>query len=261
LVDEVVDERLRLIWTSVQRFNADQKIKGTNLHSHPKVIIPTISGKLANELPASVQAGMRLFTTTVIANTVPFLPGKDFGVEEIVFSKIFTAIHGIWNRDDVLFFREKKTQKIFLEAIFDVGILEQVASVAFNVADIIGPFSQPRNTVKFMKVVAGLTLLHEQLFWRQKTIIAEHSQISVADGRGLQAGRGQPLSESEVKAVVNAFRRSEEGNTCRRDMCTYIDGGLSKVGVNWFKAFSSDKIEELIFESLRIARKPKAPWE
>lgn len=69
---------------------------------------------------------MGLFTATVIANTVPFLPGKDFAVEEIVFSKLFTAIHGIWNRDDVLFFREKKTQKIFLEAIFDGGILEQI---------------------------------------------------------------------------------------------------------------------------------------
>ncbi len=142
--------------------------------------------------------------------------------------------------------------------------MEQVVSVAFNLADIIGPFSQSRNTVKFMKVIAGLTLLHEQLFWRQKTILAEQSQISVAEGRGLQgAGREntQPLSESEVKAVVEAFRRSEEGNTCRRDMCAYIDGGLSKVGVNWFKAFSSDRIEELIFDSLRIARKPKAPWE
>lgn len=230
----------------------------------PKVIIPTISRKFANELSASVQIGMSHFTGTVIANIVPLVPGKDFAIEEILFPKLFTAIHGIWNRDDVLFFREKKTQKIFLEAIFDEGILEQVVSVAFNVADILGPFSQSRNTVKFMKVIAGLTLLHEQLFWRQKTILAEQSQISVAEGRGLQgAGREntQPLSESEVKAVVDAFRRSEEGNTCRKDMCAYIDGGLSKVGVNWFKAFSSDKIEELIFDSLRISRKTKAPWE
>ncbi len=95
LVDEVVDERLRLIWTSIQRFNADWKIKGTTLHSRPKVIIPTISGNFANELPASVQVGMSLFTAAMIANSVLLLPGKDFAVEEIVFSKLFTAIHGI----------------------------------------------------------------------------------------------------------------------------------------------------------------------
>lgn len=230
----------------------------------PKARIPTISGVFANELPASVKAAMTFFVATASANAVPFLPLIDFAVEEIVFSKLFTAIHGIWNRDDVLFFREKKTRKIFLEAIFDDDLLGQVASAAFNMVDIIGPLSQSRNTVKFIKVVAGLTLLHEQLFWRQKAIFAEQSQISVAEGRGLQgAGRENthPLSDSEVRAVVHAFRESGLGNTCRKDMCAHIDGKMPKVGVNWFQTFSPDRVEGLIFDSLRIARKPNAPWE
>jgi len=207
---------------------------------------------------------MSLFKATASANAVPFVPGKDFVVEQISFSKLFSSIHRIWNKDDVLFFRENITRKMFKEAIFDEDILGQMASATFNVFDIIGPFSQSRNTIKFMKVIAGLTLLHEQLFWRQKIIFAEKSQISVAQGRGLQgAGREniQPLSEREVKAVVNAFRESGVGNTSRKDMCAHLDGRLSKVGVNWFKSFSSDRVEELIFDCLRIARKPNPTWE
>lgn len=221
-------------------------------------------GIYANKPPASVEAGMKLFRANAISSAVPLLPGKDFVVEEVIFSKLFTAIHGIWNRDDVIFFREKTTQKLFLEAVFDESLWGQIGSVAFNVANILGFISQSRNTVKFMKVVAGLTILHEQLFWRQKTIFAEHSQISVAQGRGLQgAGRenSEPLSDSEVRAVVHIFRESGAKNTSRKDMCAHIDGNLSKIGVNWFKTFSSDKIEELIFDSLRIAKKSKAHWE
>jgi len=46
MVDEIVDERLRLIWTSVQRFNADWKVQGTNYHSHSKTKTPNFLGRV-----------------------------------------------------------------------------------------------------------------------------------------------------------------------------------------------------------------------
>jgi hypothetical protein len=241
---------LRPMWVSTQRLNAERKVEGTS----PS---PQFNHQSLIKYLASVKVGMALFRKSSNMAAIPFIPIKDFAVQTFTSDKIFAVIHDLWNKEEVLFSADNNNRALMLEAVFNQSLVRQVASATFDIFDIIGPLSQPSNAIKFMKTVAGITLLHEQLFWYQKTRIASLNQLSLTQNRGIN-GAGEvilPLSQEEVDEVLETFRMGH----LRKDMCDKIDSNLS--WLNLVKAFSSKEVEGIIRDALRNARQANSEWK
>lgn len=197
-------------------------------------------------------AGMEYFKITSFYNGIPFIPLKDLAVEIITSNKIFQNIHRIWNQDEFLYRADKETQTRMRDAIFDKNIFQQVVSQIWDIFDITGPISQPKNAVKFMKTVAGVTLIHAQLFWFQKTPIESASTFSVNQQNGISgAGRSKilPLTSKQANDVIRGFQKSPQ----RKTLCALIEGNLSKYGLNMMTAFSAKEVEDIIREAIEVA--------
>ena len=189
---------------------------------------------------------------------IPFVPVKDLAVQIVTSDTIFARIHELWNKEEVLFRADSEIRALILDAIFDKNLAQQIASATFDIFDIMGPISQSNNAVKFMKAVAGVTLLHEQLFWYQKQRIDTLNPLSLTQNRGIN-GAGKiilPLSRQEVDEVIRTFREGD----LRKDMCDKIDSNLSKYGLNLIKAFSSKEVEGIIRNALRNTRRANSEW-
>jgi hypothetical protein len=215
----------------------------------------------ANLQKGSVTAGINYFKKVSGFNAVP-LPLMDLATGKMTSHDLFSAIHDLWNKDEMLSVAHKDnhTRALIVEAIFDKSVLEQVASAVWTIIDIIGPLCQSKNAVRFMKIVAGVTLIHEQLFWYQKDLIDRRGELSVSQGRGI-SGAGADnipsLSQKQVEEVIRAFRTGH----LRKDMCEKIDARLSKFGLNWVTSYSSTNVEDIIRDALRVARDANPPWK
>jgi hypothetical protein len=200
----------------------------------------------------SITAGLKDFKAASFSNGIPFVPLKDLAVEMITSNKIFQNIHRIWNQDEFLFRADKDTQVLMRDAIFDKNIVQQVASQIWDILDITGPLSQANNAVKFMKTVAGLTIIHERLFWYQKAQIEKMSTFSVREGRGISgAGKSKilPLSPQQVNNEIHKFRTSRQ----RILLSAQIEGQLNKYGLNLGKAYDAAEVEKIIREAIEVA--------
>jgi len=227
---------LRPMWVSTQRLNAISKVNG------------------------SVTASMNYFKKAAGFNAVPLVPFMDMATDKITSHDLFSAIHELWNKDEILFEadHDNRIRALILEAIFDKSFLEQLASTVWNIIDIIGPLSQSQNAVRFIKIVAGVTLIHEQLFWYQKVLIDKRGGLSISQGRGINGAGAHtilPLSQKQVEEVISGFRSGH----LRRDMCDKVDANLSKFGLNWMKSYSPTNVENIIRDALRVARDANSP--
>jgi len=202
---------------------------------------------------------MQYFKSAAFSNGIPFVPLKDLAVEIITSNKIFQNIHGIWNQDEFLFVADKETQMRMRDAIFDKNFVQQVASQVWDIFDITGPLSQANNAVKFMKTIAGVTLIHDRLFWYQKHLIEKVNTLSVSQERGITgAGKPEmrPLTPTQVHYVIEKFRKSLQ----RQRVCAQIEGQLNKYGLNLGKAYRATEVERVIRDAIEMASGGEDSW-
>jgi hypothetical protein len=232
------------MWVMTQRQNAQLKIHRRRARLRMQTLLTWYLD--------SVTAGLDYFKVGSIVNAIPFIPLKDLAVEMITASKIFQRIHRVWNQDGNLYHANHETQTRMKNAIFDKNIVGRVASQAWDIFDITGPISQPNNAVKFMKTVAGLTLIHTRLFLFQRDQVKNTSSISIDPEKGIR-GAGLPkilpLTSQQVNEVIHGFQKSLE----RKYLCIHIDGNLAKFGLNMMKGFSIVKVESIIREAIKVA--------
>jgi hypothetical protein len=191
------------------------------------------------------------FKIASFCNGVPFITLKDLAVEMVTANKIFQKISRVWNKDEFLYLTDRETQRRIKDAIFDKNILRQVASQAWDIFDITGPISQPNNAVKFMKTVAGVTLIHAHLFCFQQAQNKNTSSLSVDKQLGIRGTRPSkipPLSSQQVVDVIQKFQKSPQ----RELLCAQIDGHLFRFGLNLYKCFSTEKLERIIRNAIEV---------
>lgn len=217
-----------------------KKIKGKEFHSRIQETSDMVSRICRAEWNAS---------TCSFSNGIPFVPLKDLAVEIISSNKIFHNIHQIWNQDENLLVADKETQTHMRNAVFDKNIVQQAGSQIWDIFDITGPLSQANNTVKFMKTIAGVTLIHAALFSYQKQLMDKEDTISVSRGRGITGIRKSkifPSTAEQVHNVIENFRKSK----VRQGVCSQIEGQLNKYGLNLWKAYHATQVKNVIDDAI-----------
>ena len=64
---------------------------------------------------------MNFFRKAACFNAVPLVPSMDLATDKITSHDLFTAIHDLWNKDEIslVAYKDKRIRALVLEAIFD----------------------------------------------------------------------------------------------------------------------------------------------
>ena len=148
---------------------------------------------------------MAHFGKVTITNSVPLIPFLGGAVLQKSFDKIFGDVnkqYGLIDPYHVL--RGSKARARIFGACLKLSTSGTIGiKVAMNL-NILGPMTAPTITKALLKMITGVIMIHEELFWKQR------------DQGGLR------LTEEVIKETCTRFI---EGNQ-RRNAAAHIDGSI-----------------------------------
>ncbi|KAF1836112.1 hypothetical protein BDW02DRAFT_596646 [Decorospora gaudefroyi] len=140
----------------------------------------------------SITKAMELFRTNQAWNAVPIIPVVSAVAFWHAFSECFFKISPIWNVVDYEHLLEKRsTRTQFISAIFDESAW---SFLAWRSADVFSIVSAPHTAAILARVVAGITLIHDELFVLQKSKTGRNQEVT-------------SLTVEEMKSVLSKFRK------------------------------------------------------
>jgi hypothetical protein len=170
------------------------------------------------------------FGVSLGISAIPFVPVVSAVTFWVTFTYCFDEISKVWKlKDRSLLLKQRHTKRKFLEAIFDVN---PYAFLALQAIDILGPTDAPATASVLAKVIAGITLIHDNLFVRE--LVQRRDGVMVT-----------PLTTDDIDRTVKAFRTGP----LRKAMRNHIDGSSL-----FTKAYSKHQISNLIQEAIEVAR-------
>ena len=104
------------------------------------------------------------------------------------FGDILSSINQIWSLKDP---DQRHIRNPILGACFNVSVSQRIGMQFLCMINILVLVTAPQTAVTILKMIAGVTIIHERLFWEQR----ENESI--------------PLNTSGVEKVIDTFRRSD----------------------------------------------------
>ena len=190
-------EGLRRLWVSAQQQSADLKRKG----------IQTGGGMISFSNPSaeSIVIAMQHFERVTITSSLPLIPFLGGGVFRSSFHEIFSDVsrqYGLIDPWHVL--RDKATRKRIFGACLKLSAGGRIGVKAILAVNILGPLTAPIITASLLKMIVGIIMIHEELFWKQR------------EQNGLR------LTEDVIE---DTCRRFAEGRR-RQRAAAHIDGSI-----------------------------------
>jgi hypothetical protein len=121
------------------------------------------------------------------------------------FTRVLSDISSFWRLEGTHgLIVQSEIRNLFLSAVFSVNVAQRIGASFLLALNPLGGLLSPVTANIFLKMVAGVTLIHEMMFWKQ---IDNHRM---------------PITVEDVRSVTEKFKRSDE----RKRMINYIDGEL-----------------------------------
>ncbi|SCO32855.1 uncharacterized protein FFNC_03125 [Fusarium fujikuroi] len=159
---------LKLLWTAAQCHSADMKLK------------------------ESINLGMDVFWKAVGTSSIPFIPFVGATALYSAFIKILKIINTIWGIPSCTpLLHDSKVRNLFLQGCFDASAGDILTSKFLVALNFFGPLTATQTFTVILKMIAGIYLLHEKLFW----YIKNHPE--------------RVVSPATIGRMVMEFRRSQ----------------------------------------------------
>jgi hypothetical protein len=114
---------------------------------------------------------MNYLSTIAISNSIPFLPFLGGGMFSSSFNDILRLVSDSWGLIDPKYELQKKsTRSRFFEACLRLSAFGRIGVKTGMALNFLGPATAPFITIALLKVAAGLIMIHEDLFWRQRKV-------------------------------------------------------------------------------------------
>jgi len=233
-------------WTGVEELT---RVTLDHLKNHAMQILWAAAQNNAADIKStkSVEVGMEYFRRSLGLDAVPLVPGLTSASFLYHFLRCFDEISKVWNladRQPTKISRFRKTQASTQERklLQKKSIRFKVLSAIFNrnawahltakALDIVGPVDAAFAASDFAKVVAGITLIHDELFVMQQSQRRDGNEVT-------------PLTISEIERAINSFCESD----LRSVMTASIDG-------QWLvpKCYSKEEMGKAILKAIEVAR-------
>ncbi|KAK4161487.1 hypothetical protein QBC43DRAFT_372232 [Cladorrhinum sp. PSN259] len=179
----LLEDGLKLLWAAAQAHSADMKLQ------------------------ASVDAGMATFWRAVGLGSVPFVPFVSAAGLYNSFNKILATVDTVWRIPGCTKLIEKtKMRNRILQGCFDVNVFDRIGAQFLISLNIFGPLSGGQTAMVLLKLIAGISLLYESIFWEYKS----------------HAGRAG-VGKEEMEALITKFQESDG----RARMANHLTGTIS----------------------------------
>ena len=150
---------------------------------------------LSNPLAESIIIAMQHFERVTITSSLPLIPFLGGGVFRSSFNEIFSDVsvqYGLIDPWHVL--RDKATRKSIFGACLKLSAGGRIGVKAALAINILGPLTAPVITASLLKMIVGIIMIHEELFWKQREQnglrltedVIEETCARFAKGRGRQ---------------------------------------------------------------------------
>ncbi|GAB1318542.1 hypothetical protein MFIFM68171_08752 [Madurella fahalii] len=210
----LLEDGLKLLWTAAQAHSADMKLQ------------------------SSMEVGMSVFWNAVGFNSVPFVPFIGATALYKSFTKILAAINTVWRIPGCnALIQEPKNRNLILQACFDVTVLDRIGAQFLMAINIFGPLTASQTASVLLKLIAGITLLYESIFWEYK----DHPDKVVDQemfGRlvyDFQKSKGRQHMSSRLTAEITSSN-SYSKEKCMRELQTAVDWGRNEHGKSLISA-------------------------
>lgn len=166
----LTNEGLKTLLTIAQRVDADSKLQ------------------------QSLERGLSAFWIVQGWGAVPIIPGISAISISVAFKKVYRVISRLWNipTEPLGLFERRSIRHHFYEACLETSPAGWTGVKATLVGNILGSFAAGKTVELLLRIVAGVALVHESLFWVHK----ERGNI--------------PLSEKHVELALNKYRKSKQ---------------------------------------------------
>ncbi|KAL8827264.1 MAG: hypothetical protein Q9170_007079 [Blastenia crenularia] len=174
-------EGLRRLWASAQQQDAELKMQET------------------------IKVAMKQFDKVVISSTVPLVPFVSGTAFSSAFNNIYSSAnkaYGLMDPSEIML--RKSTRKRIYEACLNLSEWERRIHKFGLMINFLGGAIAHVITSALLKTVAGILLIHEELFWRQRE------------------QQGLLLTADAVDDVCTEFGNSK----IRRNVAAHIDGSI-----------------------------------
>jgi hypothetical protein len=147
------------------------------------------------------------------------------------FTNVLSDISKFWRLEGTNgLILQSEIRNLFLSAVFDINVAQRIGVGFLLALNPLGGLLSAVTANIFLKMVAGVTLIHEMLFWKQID------------------NQGKPITVEDVRTVTANFQRSEN----RKRMIHYIDGELT--ALTGYKKVDCEKIMESAIQEGRSKR-------
>jgi hypothetical protein len=230
-LENLENHNIKILWAAAQNNSADLTSEGKLLRANLPLSV-LLAWEFAKKFfyTESIKAGMEYFNINMAMNVVPLIPVVSGITFWRCFTGCFSKISPLWNLiDDLKLLFQSSVRMKFIRAIFDTNTWGFLALLA---VDVLGIFDAPATASVLAKAIAGIVLIHDILFVIQKEQWGDNKRI-------------ESLSVRQIEAVLQEFQKSK----LRGVMMTHIDGSTL-----FTKCYSKDKIGELIYNAIDLAR-------
>lgn len=112
---------------------------------------------------------MDVFWRAVGTSSVPFIPFIGGAALYRAFTKILKTINSVWGIPSCApLLESSKVRNFFLQGCFDASVGEILTSKFMMALNFFGPLTAPQTATIILKMIAGVSLIYEQLFWYAK---------------------------------------------------------------------------------------------
>ena len=198
VADSLKDQKggkLRMIWIASQIYRADLKKQGWYLLFSEICLFQQLDRtQIANHLVASMTGCIDQYWRVIKVSKIPLIPVICVWTLGSAYFDVLGKLNQIWGlRTDppnIHFRPDFFLEDEFLSAIFDASggsiAISSAALATYNA----GPLAGSLTAKITLKIIVGLTLIHERLFLAQ------------------QRDSGAPLTQARIEQEVRGFRRS-----------------------------------------------------
>ncbi|KAM0426009.1 hypothetical protein ACHAPT_008638 [Fusarium lateritium] len=157
----LLEDGLKLLWTAAQCHSADMKLKGKSI---------ALSYVLSSNIdPESIKLGMDVFWKAVGTSSIPFIPFVGATALYSAFIKILKTINTIWGIPSCTpLLHDSKVRNLFLQGCFDASAGDILGSKFLMALNFFGPLTAAQTATIILKMIAGISLIYEKLFWYVK---------------------------------------------------------------------------------------------
>lgn len=176
--------------------------------------------------------GMRAFWSAVGYGSVPFIPFVGAAALYKSFTKILSTINTVWRIPGCgRLIREPGNRNLILQACFDATVLDRVGAQFLMAINIFGPLSAAQTASVLLKLIAGITLLYESLFWEYKNHPERLLDQAVFERlvRAFQKSQGRVRMANHLTACITSAN-SYSKEACMKELQTAVEEGRNEKG-------------------------------